>query len=252
MRRVVWTKRLTKLLTVALLVVAVSVAAGIWQIARLHQTQQFNARVRAALAAPPAPIETLLPAGVDPDTVRYLRAEATGTYDVAREIVLFGRAQNGQPGNHLLTPLVMADGTAVIVDRGWVPLDTTTPGTPAAAPPSGTVRVDGVLLRSEGGLPGAVGPARAEATTLGKIDLAWIQSQVPYRIEPVYLLLQRQAPPQASTWPERASLAPLSEGPHLGYAIQWFTFAGIAVVGFVVLAFREGGSSSDMDADART
>jgi len=240
MARIVWSRRLVKLLVVALVVSTGSVALGIWQIARLQERRQFNARVREALAAPPAPLEALLPAGVDPDAVRYLRAEATGRYDVSREVVLFGRTLDGQPGNHLLTPLVMEDGTAVVVDRGWVPLDVTTAGTPAAAPPSGTVSVVGVLLRSEGGRPGPIGTTTSPASTLGKIDLARIQAQVPYRIEPVYLLLRQQSPAQPSTLPRPAPLAPLSEGPHLGYAIQWFTFAAIALVGFVILALREG------------
>jgi surfeit locus 1 family protein len=240
MPRIVWSKRLAKLLAFAMLVAVTCVGLGIWQIARLHQKQQFNARVRAGLAAPPQSLETLLPKGVDPNAVRYLRAEATGTYDVAHEVVLFGRTQNSQAGNHLLTPLVTAAGIAVIVDRGWVPLDVTTPGAVEMAPPTGTVRVIGVLLRSEGDVPGAVGGSNVPATTLAKIDLARIQSQVPYRIAPVYLLLRDQSPAQPSRFPEPAPLAPLDEGPHLSYAIQWFTFAAIALVGFVVLALREG------------
>jgi cytochrome oxidase assembly protein ShyY1 len=102
------------------------------------------------------------------------------------------------------------------------------------------VTVVGVLLRSEGGVPGAVGGATTAETELAKIDLARLQAQVPYRIAPVYLLLQEQTPTQPGRYPVPAPLAPLSEGPHLGYAIQWFTFATIAVVGFVVLAVREG------------
>ena len=67
-----------------------------------------------------------------------------------------------------------------------------------------------------------------------------IQSQLPYDIAPSYLLLQRQTPVQANGLPEPSPLPELSEGPHLSYAIQWFTFAVIAVAGFVVLALREG------------
>jgi surfeit locus 1 family protein len=239
MRRIVWTRRLTKLLAFALLIAATCVAMGIWQIARLHQKQQFNARVRASLAGPPGSLSTLVPAGVDPDAVRYRRAEATGTFDVTHEVVLYGRTMNGQAGNHLLTPLVAPDGTAVMVDRGWVPLSVTTPGRPDTSPPTGIVTVVGVLLRSEGDVPGAVVGGSSPETELAKIDLARLQAQLPYRIAPVYLLLQSQTPPQPSRFPVPAPLAKLSEGPHLGYAIQWFTFATIAVIGFVVLAVRE-------------
>ncbi len=239
MARIVWTRRLFKLLGFALLIAVTCVALGIWQIARLHQKQQFNAAVRAGLAAAPAPLGTLLPPGTDPDAVRYRRAEATGTYDVGREIVLYGRSRAGEAGNHLLTPLVLDDGSAVIVDRGWVPVSVSTPGSTDAAPPLGSVRVDGVLFRSEGDPPGPVGTVSPGETTLARIDLERIQAQLPYPIAPVYLLLQTQSPAQRSSFPVPATLPRLSEGPHLGYAIQWFTFATVALIGFVVLALRE-------------
>ena len=249
MTRIAWSKRLVKLLAVALVVAATCVALGIWQIARLHQKQQFNAAVRAGMSASPAPVETLLPSGVDPDAMRYHRAEATGTYDTANEVVLYGRTQNSQAGNHMLTPLRLADGSAILVDRGWVPLDVDQPGA-AAAPPAGQVDVEGVLFASEGDPPGAVGGADTRETTFARVDLAKIQSQLPYRIAPDYLLLQQQSPAQPDGSPVPAPLPRLTEGPHLGYAIQWFTFAIIAVVGFVILALRENRDESSAHDDA--
>jgi len=240
MAGIVWSKRLAKLIGVALFVAVTCVALGIWQIARLHQKQQFNAAVRAGMALPPAPVDTLLPDGVDPDAVRYRRAEATGTYDTEHGFVLYGRTQDSQAGNHLLTPLVLSDGRAILVDRGWVPLDIDAPDAPLAAPPSGQVDVAGVLFSSEGDPPGAVDAGGAAETTLSRLDLRAIQAQLPYPIAPSYLLLQRQTPAQPEGLPEPSPLPELSEGPHLSYAIQWFTFAAIAIAGLVVLALREG------------
>jgi surfeit locus 1 family protein len=239
MSRIARSTRLVKLLTVSLLVATTCVALGIWQIARLHQKQQFNRAVRAGLSASPAPVETVLADRVDPDAVRYRRAEATGTYDTAHEFVLYGRSQNSDAGNHMLTPLRLADGRAILVDRGWVPLEVAAPGSPRVAPPTGVVQVEGVLFSSEGGPPGVVGKANVTQTTLAKVDLASIQSQLPYRILPDYLLLQHQSPAQSTPFPEAAPLPELSDGPHLSYAVQWFIFATIAVAGFVVLALRE-------------
>ena len=240
MAGIVWSKRLAKLIAVALLVAVTCIALGIWQIARLHQRQQFNAAVRAGLAREPAPVDTLLPDGVDPDTVRYRRAEATGTYDTEHGFVLYGRTQDSRAGNHLLTPLLLSDGSAILVDRGWVPLDVDEPGAPEAAPPSGAVDVEGVLFSSEGDPPGAVDAGGPAETTLSRLDLRTIQAQLPYPIAPSYLLLQRQTPAQPDGLPEPSPLPELSDGPHLSYAIQWFTFAAIAVAGCVVLALREG------------
>jgi cytochrome oxidase assembly protein ShyY1 len=240
MAGIVWSKRLAELLAVAVLVAVTCVALGIWQIARLHQKQQFNAAVRAGLAREPAPVDTLLPDGVDPDTVRYRRAEATGTYDTEHGFVLYGRTQDSRAGNHLLTPLLLPDGSAILVDRGWVPLDVDEPGAPEAAPPSGAVDVEGVLFSSEGDPPGVVDAGGPAETTLSRLDLRTIQAQLPYPIAPSYLLLQRQTPARPDGLPEPSPLPELSEGPHLSYAIQWFTFAAIAVAGCVVLALREG------------
>jgi surfeit locus 1 family protein len=114
-----------------------------------------------------------------------------------------------------------------------------TPGATVAAPPSGPVDVVGVLLRSEGGLPGSIGAGSTTDGALAKIDLTRIQSELPYRIAPVYLLLRTQSPGQPGPLPRPGRLVPLSNGPHLGYAIQWFTFAFIAVAGFVILARRD-------------
>jgi cytochrome oxidase assembly protein ShyY1 len=62
---------------------------------------------------------------------------------------------------------------------------------------------------------------------------------VPFALAPAYLLLDSQRPAQA-TLPAAAPLPDPSESPpHLSYAIQWFTFAAIAVVGFVILVRRE-------------
>jgi surfeit locus 1 family protein len=247
MAGIAWSKRLVKLLAFALLVATTCVALGIWQIARLHQRQQFNARVSAGLAAPPASVDTLFSGGVDPDSLRYRRAEATGTYDTAHEFVLYGRTQTELAGNHMLTPLLLADGRAILVDRGWVPLAINEPGAAAVAPPAGEVQVEGVLFRSEGDPPGAVGGGDVEETTLSRVDLAKIQSQLPYPIVADYLLLQEQTPAQPGGSPVPAPLPRLTVGPHLGYAIQWFTFAVIALIGFVVIAVREGRDAPPAD-----
>jgi surfeit locus 1 family protein len=243
MTGIAWSKRLVTLLIVALLVAVTCVALGIWQIARLHQKQQFNAALTAGLESPAVPLERWL-AGADDDTLRYRRVEAAGTYDVEHGFVLYGRTQDSQPGNHLLTPLRLPGGDAIIVDRGWVPLDVDSPGAALAAPPSGQIHVEGVLFGSEGGIPGDEEPTEAGATTISELDLAAIQARLPYPIAPEYLLLQAQSPAQTDGLPRPAPLPEPSEGPHRSYAVQWFTFAVIALVGFVVLARRESESSS--------
>lgn len=241
-----WSRRLYTLLAIAMIVAAVCVAFGIWQIARLHQKQQFNAAVRAGLTAAPRPLADLVPADVDPDSVRFRRVTATGTYDPENQVELYGRTQDGRPGSHLLTPLVTDYGLTVIVDRGWIPLGL---DPSQETPPTGRVQVDGVLFASEGDPPGQVGSATERVDTLVRVDLARIQDQLPYRIAPVYVLLQERMTTEPGELPLPAPLPELSEEPHLSYALQWFTFATIAMVGFVIVALREGRGSNAAVAD---
>jgi surfeit locus 1 family protein len=244
------------LLLATIVVVATCVRLGIWQLHRLEWRRGYNASVAAGLSAAPSPIQELIRSGDDLGATSYRRAVATGTYDAAHEVILYGRTQNDTPGNHVLTPLVMSDGSALIVDRGWIPFDPNQP-VPVqgdAAAPSGAVTVTGVLFPPDSTSSTASPSAAAAATaTVREIDLAQLQSQLPYRLLPVYLLLAAQDPPQPGGLPAPGPLPELTEGPHLSYAYQWFSFAAIAVVGYVLLLRRdrrERRPSSTEDADA--
>lgn len=207
---------------VAVVVAAVCVLLGFWQLDRLRERRSFNGRVTAGLEAPATDLDRV---EASPN-LAYRRASAAGTYDLGHELVLFGRTLEGNPGNHLLTPLLLTDGSAVLVDRGWVPPDTRAPA------PEGPVRVSGVLFPTDlgGGEPSATGHVRV-------VDVSAIGRGLPYELAPVYLLLQQQQPSPRGL-PVPAPLPKLSEGPHLSYAIQWFAFAAVAMVGGVVVARR--------------
>jgi cytochrome oxidase assembly protein ShyY1 len=208
---------------------------GFWQLRRLDERHSYERLVAARLADAPVPVASALGAG--PGDAAFRRVTATGTFDPAHEVVLYGRSQDGQTGNHVLTPLRLADGTAIAVDRGWVPLEEATPPIAAAAPPAGEVRVTGVLFPSE--VTGTPSSEEDPETTFAKADLPRLAAQVPYPLAPVYLLEAGQTPAQGAL-PRLAPLPdPAASPPHLSYAIQWFTFAAIAVVGFAVLVRRE-------------
>jgi cytochrome oxidase assembly protein ShyY1 len=216
------------------LVVALTcVWLGVWQLDRLEQRRAFNASVERGLKLAPQPLERLIPPGAepDPDSLSYRRAEVQGIYDDDREVVLFGRSLDGTPGNHVLTPLVTQDGRALIVDRGWVPLHLGRPPIGEAVPPSGTVRVTGVLFPPEEQSPSS-GSTEAVAS-FTKIDLGRLGRQLPYPVHPVYLWLRSQDPSQPGALPRPVPLPELTEGPHLSYAVQWFIFSAIALVGLL-------------------
>jgi surfeit locus 1 family protein len=182
------------------------------------------------------PIEGLLPAGATPrDDLAFRAVSAGGTYETGAETILYGRANLEQAGSDVLTPLLLPDGRAVIVDRGWVPADAGGPPVPGAEPPGGVVTIDAVLLPFEASSETA-GPT---SDTITKVDLGLLQRRVDAPLLPMYIQLRSQSPPQAGRYPIPAALPELGEGPHFSYAIQWFSFATIALVGGAILLRRD-------------
>lgn len=219
----------------ATVVALVCVRLGIWQLDRLEERRAFNIEVRTALASEPIPLDAVLAEDADP---AYRRVVASGTWDPASEVILFGRSLNGRPGNHVLTPLELGDGRAVLVDRGWVPADVADPPVTGDAAAAGPATIEGILLPSDAGDAGEPSDGAALPEQVRAIDVASLDPAIPAALVPgVYLLRARQEPAQDRPVP--APLPELTEGPHLGYAIQWFTFAAVALVGGVVLAQRD-------------
>jgi surfeit locus 1 family protein len=147
----------------------------------------------------------------------------------------------GRPGYRVLTPLEREDGRGwVLVDRGWVPLGATREDLPDVAVDAGEREVSGVL----DGLPVPglrVGPAAApEASDWPRVMLfpteADVESALGANVESRIVLLDPASPDGY----ERIWRPSLGFGPerHLGYAVQWFAFAIVAVVMLIALNLR--------------
>jgi surfeit locus 1 family protein len=196
---------------VAILVATVCVFLGRWQLDRLAQRRARNAVLAARLALPPLPVRR----DVTADSARQRRVVAHGVYDFAAERTWPGRSFEGTPGVALVTPLRLADGSAVLVDRGWVPSpDAFHVDRPLYGEPD-TATVTGIALI----------PPRGR----GDVDVAGF---LPF-------VIQLESPDPAKGLPRRWPPPTFDDGPHLSYAIQWFSFALIALVGTAVL-IRKG------------
>ena len=162
---------------------------------------------------------------------------AEGRYDQAREIVLRGEVFEGVPGVRVVTPLLLAEsGPAILVDRGFLPAPDAV-SVDCAAPRSReceTVRGIALPVRPAPGEP----IEHAGRTTWRRLDLAAVRRVLPYGVLPVYIA---QSPDSSlPRFPRRDELPPVDEGPHLGYAIQWFLFAGMAAAFAVLVVGRTG------------
>lgn len=231
---------------VVLAAVATMIELGLWQLRRHDEVRSRNDLLRERQSADVVPAEEVFRR--DPEAASYRQVTFEGIYDVAAEVSIDNRSSEGRPGRHLLTPLRPARGPALIVDRGWIPLDV---DDSAAAPPAGRVTVVGVLFPSE--RKGALEPAIVPTGTLERfprIDVARIGRQLAYASYPLYMRLGSQAPGQQGGLPQRPGLPRLSDGPHLPYAVQWFLFAAVALAVFGALARREGARRVRLEASA--
>ena len=119
----------------------VLIALGTWQVERMHWKHALIEERAQRLAAPPL----ILPANIAiPGALDFRRVQATGVLLNERELYLANRVRNGQPGYHVITPLQRADGSAVMVDRGWVPLDRKLPQSRADGQIADTVVIQGI------------------------------------------------------------------------------------------------------------
>jgi surfeit locus 1 family protein len=240
-------------IVVHLLVAALAVAfvnLGFWQLRRLDERRADNALIESNMATDPEPLATTLDRfGQDPKALRYRRVVVEGEYRPAYEVVLTPRSRGGQPGHDVVTPLEMDDGQAVLVDRGWVPFGYDDPPITAAPPTKGPVSVTGILLPTQTAARAGSPDGSTHLTYLSSVDVDRLQGQIPLPLVPFSVQLIEQDPAPAAL-PAPAPLPEVSEGSHLSYAWQWFSFTAILLLGYPLLLRRSLRSAADADDDS--
>lgn len=229
---------------VVLMIIVTFVALGFWQLRRLDEVRDRNAQLAERLAEPAVPVEELVPLGTDEVAEAAVdhQATATGTYRVDETVLIRGRSLDDQPGSWIVVPLELADGQVLAVNRGWIRNDGRYSAVPEEnrAVPAGEVTVHGILHPTqERGTLGAVDPPDGTLDSLARIDLARLDQQTDGELMPVWLQLT-EAEPGAPEGSPRPLAPPVvdDEGPHLSYAVQWFIFTTIAIVGYPLILRR--------------
>jgi cytochrome oxidase assembly protein ShyY1 len=247
------TPRWLGLAALALFLAAVMVGLGDWQLHRYQARAAINARIDAGGSGAAEPITRVLPAAGGPGhrvgpppsaAAEWTRVQVTGRYDASHEILARGRTVNGSVGFEVLTPLVQSDGTAVLVDRGWLAPPPggalTKPAVPAA--PVGEVTVVGRLRRPESG---ADKPVDGTVRRISPATLTW-----PYPLYGGYVTLDEQTPKADS----RFTSVPAGHEnawQNAGYVVQWWAFAAMTIFGYGYLARREARGVPTADRDDR-
>jgi len=221
-------------LTLAVLLLAVVLARlGVWQLERLEQRRARNALLEQRVALPP--IE-LTGQALDLDEYEYRRVVVAGEYDTDGEVVLRNRSRAGLPGVHVLTPLRIAGSeTAVIVDRGWLPITEAGREDRQSFGVDGPVRIEALVRRPQAHTspltPADVQPPGGRLDQWLRPDVAKIAGQLPYPVLPFYVE-QFQADGAPELPYAQPAVETTDQGPHLGYAIQWFSFMATLLIGY--------------------
>ena len=215
-------------LIVAMLAAALTARLGIWQLDRAAQKTALQQALESQRALPPLTLPELAREPGELPAQLHRLAAVQGRWLAAQTVYLENRQMNGRPGFYAVTPLQLDDGTAVLVQRGWLPrdlLDRTRIAAPP--PPAGPVQVLGRI---------APGPARLyefEGAASGPIrqnlDVVSFARETGLPLRPLALVQEDGATPPADgllrQWPQPA----FGVDKHHGYAFQWFALSALII-----------------------
>jgi len=238
-----------RLTVAALLLLACAVAGlaalGRWQLHRADERRAILAAIEAGRARAPLALTGATP---DSELAAWRPARASGRWQPELSVLLENRNQGGRPGYWLATPLLLdaARHQAVLVLRGWLPRipDGRPPALPA--PAAGIQDVVGELLprvprlfelwsfgQPRAALPATL-PADGPVPSVQNLDLAGYAQATGLRLLPAVLMQTRGDDALVRDWPQPS----VDYNQNLGYAMQWFSFAGIAAIAWLVVAAR--------------
>jgi cytochrome oxidase assembly protein ShyY1 len=234
---------LSHLLVLILIVVMINL--GFWQLRRFDEKSTLNDNIRSRGSLPTESISTLVPTDATRESTRevqWRRVRATGTYRVADELVVSNRTISGQPGFWVLTPLVESDGSIIPVVRGFVfRPEFEAHGLASVPAPAGEVTIEGTLQASP--TSGRFGEERSDngkVPAISQVDTGRLAERWGEMVSPVWLRLDNGAGAPSTEGPlYPVPPPPLSKGPHLSYAVQWFIFSLIGLVGYPLILRRQ-------------
>jgi surfeit locus 1 family protein len=202
---------------------------GWWQLDRAAQKESLQQAVDANAALSPLSAQALAHSAAEAARQLHRHVTVQGRWLPERTVFLENRQMDGRPGFFVLTPLRLDDGSAVLVQRGWVPRDqqerTRLPDVPTPAQPvTLTARIEGPPARLYEFTPQAV-----EAGVIRQnLDLVAFADETRLSLRPLTLLqLDDATAPAADGLRRHWPLPAVDVHKHYGYAVQWFSLAAL-------------------------
>jgi surfeit locus 1 family protein len=223
--------------------IVILISLGSWQMNRLAWKEAILARIAERVQAPP----TALPepsqwADLSPEDYEYRRVTLAGTFDHSREVLIFRATgkltkRPDGPGYHVITPLLLASGQSVLVNRGFIPLEAKDPASRAQGQISGLQTITGLMRSTEERnlFTPADDPAKGlwytrDPKAIGaalKLD----------KLAPFVIDAEAMAVPGGL--PEGGATQINIQNNHLSYALTWFGLAATLALFFIWFALRQ-------------
>ena len=211
---------------------AAAIALGNWQWHRAGERRALAAQYDAGLHAPALELPA---APINAIDVIGKRVAARGRFDAGRTVYLEYKLRRGRVGYEVVTPLRLgASAMHVLVNRGWVPAETTPGAVPQIRTPTGELRIEGLALAR---LPQVLqaGTAAPHDRVRQNLRIEEFSAQTGLALQPVVIeQLSESGDGLERDWPR----ADLGAQKNEMYAMQWYSLAALAVVLFLVLSFR--------------
>jgi cytochrome oxidase assembly protein ShyY1 len=223
--------RWSALIVFVIVLGVVFVNLGQWQLRRLDERQVENRVIRANEEAPAVEFDSAFGRGPITEQDEWRRVRVTGTFDTAHNYVIRYRDNGDGKGYEAVTPLKTDTGQSVLINRGFVPVPggRQIPDT-VPAPPAGQVTVIGRIRANETGRDNATVPVNGQARLINSDK---ISDALGYSVVDGYIDVLSMDPADTVEF-EPIELPELNDGPHFWYAVQWFMFTGIGVLGVIV------------------
>jgi surfeit locus 1 family protein len=237
---------------IVILGVIILARLGVWQLDRREYKRELNQMMAQRWQMTPFDVNHA-PLPNDLVELQYRHIQATGKFDYAHQILLKNDTRGEAPGASVITPLVLDDNRAILVARGWIPLDQTTPDKLPQYNEAVDTAVIGLIKESQTlasvDVP-TVAP-NAPQKEWWRVDIGAIQRQMPYELLPAFIAMLPEPGRKIDALPMRAEEpAPFDELEHLSYAYQWFTFAAILGFGYIQLIVQQERKAKRLQTEA--